>query len=177
MNRNSWIIICLAYIVGLLSANLVAGSSSSLTGQQLFLLIAGSSGLTILSAIALHKTSKISSRVWFATAVIAILAVIYFQLRIPQPDSNDISDRVTASKGEIVTVAGKVVSEPRLNASQKLKLRFRLEAKEIGEQQQVSGKLYVTVPLLQGNNKIWYPLIYKLLTLYKHNTLYKIRNK
>ena len=148
MNRNSWIIICLAYIVGLLSANLVAGSSSSLTGQQLFLLIAGSSGLTILSAIALHKTSKISSRVWFATAAIAILAVIYFQLRIPQPDSNDISYRVTALNGEIVTVAGKVVSEPRLNASQKL--RFRLEAKEIGEQQQVSGKLYVTIPLLQG---------------------------
>jgi competence protein ComEC len=157
MNRNSWIIICLAYIVGLLATNLVAFPSSGFTGQQLLIFTLGLGSITVVSAItlrvrfaiALHKFGKINYRLWIVAAIVAILAVIYFQLRIPQPRSNDISYQVTASNSKIVTVTGKVLTEPRLNESQRLK--FWLEATEIGNQgEKISGKLYATVPLLQG---------------------------
>ncbi len=152
MTRNSWIILCLAYIVGLLSTNLFTFSSSGFTGQQLIILAVGLIGLTIVSAtslaIALRQNITTSYKLWLGAAIVVILAVVYFQLRIPQPKSNDISYQVTASDSELVTVAGKVLTEPRLNDSQRLK--FWLEATEIGDQEQVSGKLYVTVPLLQG---------------------------
>ena len=146
MTRNDWIILCLAYIIGLLSTNSIAFSSSGFTQQQLYILAAGLIGLATICAVTLQKRIK-TPRIWIGAAIVAILAVLYFQLRIPQPN-NDISDRVTSSNGELVTVVGKVLSEPRLNDSQRLK--FWLEAIEIKPGEQVSGKLYATVPLLQG---------------------------
>ena len=151
MTRNSWIILCLAYIVGLLSTNLFTFSGSGFTAQQLVILAGGLVGLAVVSAIALRKSTKTSYRLWWGVAIAAILAVVYFQLRIPQPNSNDISYQVIASDSKLVTVAGKVLTEPRLNDSQRI--RFWLEATDIdntGNTEQVSGKLYVTVPLLQG---------------------------
>ena len=143
MTRNDWIILCLAYIVGLLSTNLIS-SSSDFTTQQLWWLV-GSIGLSIILAIVLLRPLK--SRIWLGAAIVAILAVWYFQLRIPQPNNNDISYRVTASERELVTVAGKVLTEPRLNDRNRLK--FVLQATEV-DNEAVSGKLYVTLPLLQG---------------------------
>lgn len=148
MTRNSWIILCLAYIVGLLSTNLVTFPSSGLTKEQLLIVVSGLSGITAVSAIALHKFGKINYKLWIVAAIVAILAVVYFQLRIPQPRSNDISYQVTASDSKMITVTGRVLTEPRLNESQRLK--FWLAATEAGKGEQLSGKLYVTVPLLQG---------------------------
>ena len=148
MTRNSWIILCLAYIVGLLSTNLFAFSSSGFSKTQLFIIILGLIGLAIALAIALHKLLRISYQVWGSAAIVAIMAVVYFQLRIPQPTNNDISYQVTASESELITVTGTVLTEPRLNNNQRLK--FWLKATKIDNQEQVSGKLYVTVPLLQG---------------------------
>lgn len=167
MTRNSWIILCLAYIIGLLSTNLVGGnaalqaaystpsdlslgfSSSGFTGEQISLLVTGLGGLAIISCIiALRQRSTTSYKLWLGAGIVAILAVVYFQLRIPQPSNNDISYQVTTSDSKFVTVGGKVVNQPRLNDSQRLK--FWLEATEINHKKQVSGKLYVTVPLLQG---------------------------
>ncbi len=149
MTRNGWIILCLAYIVGLLSTNLVTFPSSGLTKEQLLIVFLGLSGITVVSAIiALHKFGKINYKLWIVAAIVAILAVVYFQLRIPQPRSNDISYQVTASDSNVITVTGRVLTEPRLNESQRLK--FWLAATEVGKGEQVSGKLYVTVPLLQG---------------------------
>jgi competence protein ComEC len=149
MTRNGWIILCLAYIVGLLSTNLVTFPSSGLTKEQLLMMVSGLIGITVVSAIiALHKFGKINYRLWLGTAIVAIVAVFYFQLRIPHPRSNDISYQVTASDSKMVTVTGRVLTEPRLNESQRLK--FWLAATEVGKGEQVSGKLYVTVPLLQG---------------------------
>ncbi len=161
MNRHSWIILCLAYIVSLLSTNLFAFSSSGFTRQQLLLLVGG---LISLSAIAVLvdngfgtgkpprlnalKILKRAYKQWLSTAIVAILAIVYFQLRIPQPQGNDISYQVTASDSEFVTVSGKVLTEPRLNDSQRLKFLF--EASRVGDKEQVSGKLYTTLPLLQG---------------------------
>ena len=161
MNRHSWIILCLAYIVSLLSTNLFAFSSSGFTRQQLLLLVGG---LISLSAIAVLvdnglgtgkpprlnalKIFKRAYKQWLSTAIVAILAIVYFQLRIPQPQGNDISYQVTAFGSEFVTVSGKVLTEPRLNDSQRLKFVF--EASRVGDKEQVSGKIYATLPLLQG---------------------------
>ena len=147
MTRNSWIVICLAYIVGLLSANFFSNSNLGLTDRQLCIAIAFISGLTFVSAIACRKL-KISFKVWLGAAIVAILAVFYLQLRIPQPKTNDIVYQVSTTEREVVTVTGKVLTEPRLNTSHKIK--FWLEATEINEREQVSGKLYVSLPLLQG---------------------------
>ncbi|MGL6338279.1 MAG: ComEC/Rec2 family competence protein, partial [Waterburya sp.] len=148
MTRNGWIILCLAYIVGLLSTNLVTFPSSGLTKEQLLIFFLGLSGITAVSAIALHKFGKINYKLWIVAAIVAISAVVYFQLRIPQPRSNDISYQVSASDSKVITVTGRVLTEPRLNESQRLK--FWLAAKEVSKGKQVSGKIYVTVPLLQG---------------------------
>jgi competence protein ComEC len=149
MTRNGWIILCLAYIVGLLSTNLLTFPSSGLTKEQLLMIVSGLIGIAVVSAIiTLHKFGKINYRLWIVAAIVAILAVVYFQLRIPQPRSNDISYQVTASDNKVITVTGRVLTEPRLNESQRLK--FWLAAKEVSKGKQVSGKLYVTVPLLQG---------------------------
>jgi competence protein ComEC len=154
MTGNSWVIFCLAYIVGLLSTNFLTISSSGLTTQQLCLLIAGLSGLTLVgliaklvSGIVLNKLG-ISLKVCLSAGILAILAVIYFQLRIPHPSINDIVYQVSTTEREVVTVVGKVVTEPRLNSSHKIK--FWLEAQEINNLKKVSGKVYVSLPLLQG---------------------------
>ena len=148
MTRNSWIILCLAYIVGLLSTNLFTFSSSGFTQPQFLIIALGLIGLAYINEIALRRLLRISSQFWIVAAIVAILAVVYFQLRIPQPTNNDISYQVSASESELVTVAGRVLTEPRLNDNQRLK--FWLKATEIDNKEEVSGKLYVTVPLLQG---------------------------
>ena len=147
MTRHDWIILCLAYIVGLLFTNAIALATTGITLQQLGILAAGSIGLATLGAIAGSRRVKLR-RIWVVAAIVAILGVVYFQLRIPQPSNNDISYQVTASESKLVKVAGTVLTEPRLNQSQRLK--FVLEATEIDRQEKVSGKVYATVPLLQG---------------------------
>ncbi len=157
MTRNSWIIFCLAYIVGLLSTNLVAQSSLGMTGQQIFFLAGGLGGIVLTIAlyfaasysfVASPFKIKISIREWLGVAAIAILAVVYFQIRIPQPDSNDITYEVTSLRGTVVTVAGRVTTEPRLSENQKIK--FLLDVTEVNQDSSISGKLYANVPLLQG---------------------------
>jgi len=156
MTRNSWIIFCLAYIIGLLSTNLVAQSSLGMTRQQILVLAGGLSGIVLINAIVLASWEryvtrfkiKISVREWLGVAAIAILAVVYFQIRVPQPDSNDISYEVTSRRGTVVTVAGTVTTEPRLSENQKIK--FLLDVAQVNNNSSVSGKLYTNVPLLQG---------------------------
>ena len=142
MTRSDWIVLCLAYIVGLLSSNAIAFSTAGNIQQYGIVAI----GIVGLSAIGSRIVK--TRRIWIGAAIVAVFAVIYLQLRIPQPKVNDLSYQVTASESKLVTVAGTVLTEPRLNNSQRLK--FLLEAREIDRQERVSGKVYATVPLLQG---------------------------
>jgi len=146
MSRNDWIILLVAYIVGLLSTNLIADTTTGITPQQLSLLIAGLIALAVMIRIAIGRKIKASMEI--SAVIVAIMAVLYFQLRIPQPQSNDISYQVTASESKLVKVSGKVLTEPRLNDSQRLK--FQLKVTAINDQAEVTGKLYGTLPLLQG---------------------------
>ncbi len=147
MTRNDWIILICAYIAGLSGANLIGISAEGVAVRQLAVLLGSLSLLAMLCAIALPKPIG-RRRIWLGAALVAVLAVGYFQLRIPQPQQDDISNRVTASQSEAVAIGGTVLTEPRLNDNRRLK--FVLEASKIDRRERVSGKLYVTVPLLQG---------------------------
>lgn len=150
MTRTNWIIIGLAYIIGLLSTSLVAASTFGLTLKQLVVLSIALIGLALLIEIAQRTSnlaSKIKPRILIAAVMVAIFAVGYFQLRIPRPKYNDISYQITKSDRPLVEVIGTVINEPRLNDRQGLKFWLKV-AKINGET--VSGKLYGTLPLLQG---------------------------
>lgn len=151
MTRANWIIIGLAYIIGLLSTSLINPSTAGLTLKQLVVLLIALISLALLMAIALQVrfaiASKIKPRILITAVMVAIFAGGYFQLRIPRPKYNDISYQITKSERPLVQVIGTVINEPRLNDRQGLK--FWLKVAKLGDET-VSGKLYGTLPLLQG---------------------------
>lgn len=148
------VIFCLAYIVGLLSTVVSWGSYGVLVGLG--------AALSMVAALYLRRFPRVVPKptVWLAAGAIAFLASLYFQARIPQPKANDISQFIPSADGtqeQIVTVQGKVASTPRLTRSQRG--QFLLEATELAVKggdgsanvsKGVTGKLYVTVPLLQA---------------------------
>jgi competence protein ComEC len=102
-----------------------------------------------------------SKWIWAMMGLTGFLASFYLQIRTPQPAVNDISKLIPpgGNTQEIaVTVRGKVTSTPRLTRSGRS--QFWLETDSVSEinggeggvivNRQVSGKLYVTVPLLQA---------------------------
>ena len=99
--------------------------------------------------------------VWAVAGLLAFLASVYFAVRSPQPAINDISKLIPAggnTQEVAVTVRGRVVSTPRLTRSGRS--QFWLDTDLVSEinggeggvvvNREVSGKLYVTVPLLQA---------------------------
>ncbi len=99
--------------------------------------------------------------VWAVAGLAAFLGSVYFAVRSPQPTINDISKLIPASGNTqevAVTVRGRVVSTPRLTRSGRS--QFWLDTDLVSEinggeggvivNREVSGKLYVTVPLLQA---------------------------
>jgi competence protein ComEC len=164
MNPAGGALLSLAYILGLLSTAILGLPTQTISWQEYGLLAGVICILGIVSAIALPKFWRIgpSSRLWLMAAIITALAPIYFQARTPQPASNDISQFIRSNSGnaqeQVVTVQGKVDSVPRLTRSSKG--QFWLEATQLSEVESsenngavtksVSGKLYVTVPLLQA---------------------------
>ena len=99
--------------------------------------------------------------VWAVAGLLAFLASIYLAVRSPQPAIDDISKLIPAvgnTQEVAVTVRGRVVSTPRLTRSGRS--QFWLETDLVSEinggeggavvNRPVSGKLYVTVPLLQA---------------------------
>ncbi len=100
--------------------------------------------------------------IWLIAGVVGLLASFYFQFRLPQPGDHDISKLVPQASNntqrQLVIVRGQVGSTPRLTRSQKG--QFWLEANQLSEvtnnqkppgtSKGVTGKLYVTVPILQA---------------------------
>jgi competence protein ComEC len=102
-------------------------------------------------------------KVWLIAGVVGLLASFYLQSRVPQPGNNDISKFVPPEENsnhqeQLFIVRGEVTSSPRLTRSQKA--QFWLAAAQLdqvkndtgkaGITQGVTGKLYVTVPLLEA---------------------------
>ena len=156
MTQTSGLILCLAYILGLLATSVSWG------GYGVLALGIGAA-LSTLAAGILRQLWRVSPKpgVWLATGVVGFLATLYLQVRTPQPAANDISQFIASAEGtqeQLVTVQGKVASTPRLTRSQRG--QFWLEATQLDNLQGgaepanvdrgVTGKVYVTVPLLQA---------------------------
>ncbi|AKG21658.1 ComEC/Rec2 family competence protein [Calothrix sp. 336/3] len=172
MVQTSGIVICLSYILGLLLTAIpwggflavVIGIIGAVVVRRLRLLprrtpgkksgSAKTSALTLLASIP-------HSRIWLIAGLVGLFASFYFQLRVPQPSNNDISKFApsdSSSQEQLFIVRGKVLSTARLTRSQRG--QFWLEATQLdevtndsrpaGASKGVSGKLYVTVPLLQS---------------------------
>ncbi|MEM8605004.1 MAG: ComEC/Rec2 family competence protein, partial [Cyanobacteria bacterium P01_H01_bin.121] len=161
---NSLILI-LAYVVGLMATVMPA---------QLGVLNLSSLGLLILGIIAAGVVPRYwrvgpRSRLWLTAGVIACLAGLYFNWRLPQPSTSDISQLLTLTENpsQIVTVQGRIQKTPRLTRSQRvqfwLKVQQAIALEDIPQvetetetetvqpaNQDWRGKVYVTVPLLQG---------------------------
>jgi competence protein ComEC len=175
MIQASGVVICLGYIFGLLFTAVPFGGF-----WVLILGIVGAVFLRrrrINSAKLSQKTEKHPGKtkaapptwqtnakpiIWIVAGLVGLLASFYFQLRVPQPGKNDISLFVPPgnnnNKEQLVIVRGEVASIPRLTRSQRG--QFWLEVKRLDEVKNESnsagmskgatGKLYVTVPLLQA---------------------------
>ena len=167
MIQASGVIICLGYILGLLFTAVPWGSV-----WILFLGIACAVFLKKRRAIpqkppqnksktAPQRQTNPKPIIWLIAGIVGLLATFYFQFRTPQPAANDISKFLptenTNSQQQLFIVRGEVISVPRVTRSQRGQLW--LEATQLDEVKNdtgpsgapkgVTGKLYVTVPLLQ----------------------------
>lgn len=164
MNPGSGALLSLAYILGLLSTASLGLPTRTIVWKHYSLLVIVLSVVVIVSAITLPRLWRTGpkARLWLIAGIIAALAPLYFQARVPQPLSNDISQFIRANNNtvseQVVTVQGKVKSVPHLTRSSKS--QFWLEANQLNEVESsenaglvsktVTGKLYVTVPILQA---------------------------
>ncbi|HIK29418.1 MAG: ComEC/Rec2 family competence protein [Oscillatoriaceae bacterium SKW80] len=156
MSIAGGVLLSLAYILGLLSTAIP---------RQIFALPLGGLGMLVLGLIAAITLPSLwptgpKRFLWLSAGIIGFLATLYLQSRVPQPAATDISRFVlppeNGAKPQEVIVWGKLDSMPRLTRSQKA--QFWLQATSISQivsqetasYYNVTGKLYVTVPLLQA---------------------------
>ena len=168
------LIICLGYILGLLL------SASPWGGVLLLFLSVIIAVLfqrqrVISKKLVLQKTkSQVAKKaahnlrttphpkILLVAGLVGLLATFYFQMRVPQPEGKDISNFVpvgnSKNQEQLVIVRGDVASTPRLTRSGKG--QFWLKATQLSEvtnkkgeervSKGVTGKLYVTVPILKS---------------------------
>lgn len=174
MIQASGVIICLSYIIGLLSTAIpwsgfllpIVGIVGALIAKRSVIVFRKSlqkqekqSGKT--KTALQPRLAFLNPKLWLAAGLVGLLASFYLQLRFPQPIANDISKFVpenNQNQEQLMIVRGEVLTSPRLTRSQRgqfwLKSRnldqVRKEATDSGSSQNISGKLYVTVPLLQA---------------------------
>ncbi len=185
MTSASVIVICLAYIVGLLMTAVPYGGYGLL---GLGVAIAAIFSLPLPVRFR-NLRSKVKPAIWLTAGVMGLVASFYLQWRTPTPGPDDISQFLSLvnpeNQEQVATVSGKVLATPSLTRSEKVRLWLKathlqivVAEKEIKDEQnssvdsycsvaeevsveepdtkllkydcQVSGKLYVTVPLLQG---------------------------
>jgi competence protein ComEC len=151
-------VICLAYILGLL----LTGIPGKVAGLPI-----GAIGLLAIGVVAAFLVPRFwrmgpRSRVWLAAAVFGFLAGLYFQARIPQPATTDISYLLVNPAAttetlprQLYQVQGTIDSSPRLTQSQRIQFELEVtQAQAIDSPnfspKPVTGRVLVTVPLLQA---------------------------
>ncbi|MFS0513116.1 ComEC/Rec2 family competence protein [Nostoc sp. UIC 10607] len=174
MIQTSGVIICLGYIFGLLFTAVPWGGvwifALGIVGAIIFRRRTTSRQLAQKPENAGSKNKAVPNiwqttphaRIWLAAGLVGLLATLYFQWRVPQPGAKDISQFVppgnSSNQEQLVIIRGVVASNPRLTRSQRG--QFWLEATQLDEVKNdkgsagvpkgVTGKLYVTVPILQA---------------------------
>lgn len=159
MTPATGIVLCLAYLAGLLLAALwssaIAIGSFLIPWASILCL-----GLGIGLAVPLAQRWRRGPRawIWLVAGVLACLAALYLNWRTPAPALNDISQFLERTQAIAPTqvLTGRVTEEPSLN--RRLSGRFLLAADKLrvldaaGQttfQVPVTGRAYVTAPLLQ----------------------------
>ncbi|MGI0489775.1 ComEC/Rec2 family competence protein [Pantanalinema rosaneae CENA516] len=151
MGSVTTIILCLAYIVGLLVAAIPAGGVIVL-------------GLGIMAAWGIRRIWRTAPkpRIWLMAGTIALLATLYLHVRTPHPAVTDISrilpTTASATPALKVKVQGQILETPHLTRSQKMQVWLEVQQLAVlkgqpapgHHQAAVTGKLYVTLPLLQA---------------------------
>lgn len=141
MSSVSGVVLCLAYLVGLLFTRMPAGG---------YLVLGLGVGLSV--GVPRYWRAGPKARIWLIAGLLGLLASLYFQVRVPQPQANDISKQITDPNATPPTllVQGRITSLPHVTRSQKA--QFWLEVQQVapGDGKPVTGNLYVTVPLLQA---------------------------
>lgn len=175
MIQSGGILICLAYILGLLFAAVPWGGiwifALGIFAAVFFRVIfinfrkikyKQENYLTKAKTGVNTPLTTPDPRVWLIAGLVGLLATFYFQLRTPQPGVKDISQFVSnennSNQQQLVIIRGDVVGTPRLTRSQRG--QFWLNATQLDEVKNdqgpasvpkgVTGKLYVTVPILQA---------------------------
>ncbi len=175
MIQASGVVICLGYILGLLFTAVPFGGVWVLILGVVGAVIFRRRRTT--PAKPLQKTEKHSPKtnaapptgqinprpiIWLVAGVVGLFASLYFQWRIPLPGKNDISQFVPPGNNnnqeQLVIVRGGVASIPRLTRSQRGQFwlqvsaldEIKKESNSAGMSKGATGKLYVTVPLLQA---------------------------
>ncbi|MGI2909192.1 ComEC/Rec2 family competence protein [Tolypothrix sp. VBCCA 56010] len=168
MIQANGVVICLGYILGLLFTAVPFGG--------VWVLILGIVGAVFLRrrritlTKALQKTKAAPPNwqtnpkpiIWIVAGLVGLFASLYFQFRVPQPGKNDISLFVPPGNNnnqeQLAIVRGEVASTPRLTRSQRGQFWLQVkaldevkkESNSAGMSKGATGKLYVTVPLLQA---------------------------
>ncbi len=151
MVRISWMLVCVAYVIGL-----------GLTGLPMP--IVGVGGLVGLLGIGGEWASRrffpgqLPIRTGWLVATIALFALGHYQVRLPQPSAQDVSQFIDVLRSQPITVRGTVLELPRLTRSQNMQIWLQvqgLDAGAIAPQLSQSpttarGRLYVTVAQGEG---------------------------
>lgn len=151
MALTSSVLFCLAYILGLG----LFSAGVSWAGYALFCV--GIVAAAVKPKIGLQPPKRIW---WLLAGTIGLFATFYLQVRTPQLTAGDIGQYVQPDselQSDLIAVQGEVLATPRLTRSDKL--RFVLQSTQLSSIttsdreptiESVQGKIYVTIPLLQG---------------------------
>jgi competence protein ComEC len=170
MNRNGWIVICLAYLAGLLATEIFAFTEDIIAWYWVVVIALGFCGLGVFGYFIIPKFYyRVKGLVWLLAGIVAGVAIVYFWWQIPQPQIDDISRILTTENSQSVTVSGRVIESPRLTRNNRI--QFWLKADRVWDDNRkikpVTGKLYVTIPPLKNIE------IYPDLSLSVKGTLYR----
>ncbi|MGP1375896.1 MAG: ComEC/Rec2 family competence protein [Almyronema sp.] len=153
MTPITGLVICLAYVVGLLASGFsVVPEFTNFLGLPLggYGLALASGGCAALLPRRWYRGPSV--RGWLIAGLVGLLAAGYCSYRTPQPTRTDISQLVSAGEPSTLVVRGAIVQEPRLTRSDKGQLWVNVySVRESGgtQAQKLNGKLYVTAPKLQ----------------------------
>lgn len=161
MPNYNLILLGFFYILGLSLSSILGFPTFEPSVNKWLIIISIIISLTLIGAFVISQRWRLLPRlkVWLLGGLIAILAVIYFQGRVPHPQPTDVSQILIKDNlaSELVTVKGKILEQPQVNAKNKIRFIIavnQLQKPENKQQklwQDITGKTYVTLPLLQGN--------------------------
>jgi competence protein ComEC len=155
MTPITGVLLCLAYILGLLSTAIAWGGYGLLVIGIIVAVLASFGRKSSYRNKLPNSFWQVKPQIWLLAGLVGFGATIYFQIRTPQPRANDISKLIDADAQntvQVVTVQGRIASTPRLTRNQRSQFWLEPFHINIGNDisKDVAGKIYATVPLLQA---------------------------